>query len=294
VNSQPSTLNRFRLLEASDGAGDILLREGARLLLDKAGFEGYRVWNRSPSTTRVDALTLHLERYSFKTSPHGSHSTILRLLPRDGALRRVLDLGCGPGHLSVRLAECGFDVLAVDLVKPVETHPGVRFVSADLNALDRLPVDGQFDYILVADVLEHLLEPERVLAWVRDRLAPGGRAVFCVPNFAHAYVRLKLLLGNFDREPRGILDSTHIHFYTRRSLVRMIRGCGLAVCRVKTTAPPLELMVPPLLQGRMLRVLDGASALAARVWPGLLAYQFVCETERERPAESIGRGEHPR
>jgi len=239
----------------------------------------------------MDALTL---RYSFKTSPHGSHSTVLRLLPSEGSGRRVLDLGCGPGYLSVRLAERGFEVVAVDLVAPVETHPGVRFVSADLNALDRLPVDGQFDYILLADVVEHLLEPERMLRWVSNRLAAGGKAVLCVPNVAHAYVRLKLLLGNFDRDTRGILDSTHVHFYTRRSLVRMIRGCGLAVCRLKTTAPPLELMVPPLLQGRTLRILDSASALAARVWPGLLAYQFVCETERERPSGSIGRREPSR
>lgn len=283
-----------RLLEARDGAGAILLRERAAAGSTRPNSKGIVGWRRRPSTTRVDALTPHLERYSFKTSPHGSHSTILRLLPPDGSLRRVLDLGCGPGYLSVRLAERGFEVVAVNLVAPVETHPGVRFVPADLNALDRLPVAGQFDYILLADVVEHLFEPERMLRWVRDRLAPGGKALLCVPNFAHAYVRLKLLLGNFDREARGILDSTHIHFYTRRSLVRMIRGCGLAVCRVKTTAPPLELMVPPLLQGRALRVLDGASALAARVWPGLLAYQFVCETELERSGGTIGRGEHAR
>jgi len=169
--------------------------------------------------SQVRALTVHLEGYSFKSSPHGSHETVLRLLPRDGSLRRVLDLGCGPGYLSVRLAERGYDVLAIDLVKPVETHAGVRFLAADLNAADRLPVDGPFDYVLLADVVEHLLAPERLLEWVRDRLAPGAKAILCVPNVAHLYVRLKLLAGRFDPEPCGILDSTHLHFYTRRSLV---------------------------------------------------------------------------
>ena len=224
-------------------------------------------------------MTVQPERYSFKFSPHGSHGIILRRLPREGALRRVLDLGCGPGYLSARLAERGFDVVAVDLVEPVEKPAGVRFLAADLNAVDRLPVDGPFDYILLADVVEHLLEPERLLAWVRGRLAPGGRAIVCVPNVAHLYVRLKLLAGNFDRAPRGILDATHIHFYTRRSLVRMVRRCGLSICHLEATAIPLELIVPPAWQGRVLRALDGTYARAARAWPGLLAYQFVCEAE---------------
>jgi SAM-dependent methyltransferase len=195
-----------------------------------------------------------LERYTFKASPHSSHSKILELLPPPGAGRRLLDLGCGPGHLARRLAERGYDVTAVDIAVPV-------------------------------DVVEHLVDPDRVLAWTRDHLAPGGRAIVCVPNVAHLYVRLKLLAGNFDPAPRGILDATHMHFYTRRSFERLLDRNRCRVLRLEATAAPLELLVPASLQGRVFRRIDDASALAARLWPGLLAYQFVSEIE---PVTAVG------
>jgi SAM-dependent methyltransferase len=173
-------------------------------------------------------------------------------------------------------------VVAVDRALPERLPSGVQFVTADLNADGLLPGAGSFDYILLADVIEHLVHPERLLAWVRGHLTPHGRVIISVPNVAHVYVRLRLLLGNFDPEPRGILDSTHMHFYTRRSFMRLLDQSHFRVSRLDVTALPLELVVPKALQGRVFCHIDSASAFAARVWPNLCGYQFVCEAEPVR------------
>jgi SAM-dependent methyltransferase len=220
-----------------------------------------------------------VQRYPFKSSPYSSHAEILRLLPASGQGLRLLDLGCGPGHLSNRLAQRGFEVVAVDMASPERLDPGIHFVAADLNAAPLPALDGGFDFVLLADVVEHLTRPERILAWTRELLTSRGRIIISVPNVAHLYLRLKLLFGNFDPEPRGILDATHLHFYTRRSLLRLLEWSGFRVRRIAATAVPLELVVPRRLRGRVFRMVDAGSALMASLLPRLFAYQFVCDAE---------------
>ncbi len=212
--------------------------------------------------------------YTLKTSPYSSHSRVLRLLPERGEGTKVLDLGCGPGYISAALAARGYAVTAVDFFAPEELPAGVESVAADLN-LGGPAMEGRFDYVLLADVLEHLLDPTRLLAWAVGRLEPGGHMVICVPNVAHLYVRLKLLMGNFDYAPRGILDRTHLHFYTRKTFLALLRECGLRPLQLYATPVPLELLVPRRWQGAAFRAVDALSAASARLLPRLLAYQFV-------------------
>lgn len=214
--------------------------------------------------------------YTFKSSRWSSHSVILRALPEHGEGRQVLDLGSGPGYISSRLAARGFRVTAVDCVAPELIPPGVEFLAADLNDLKRLPLENRFHYVLLADILEHMVEPERLLAWALARLEPEGRLVISVPNVAHLYVRLKLLAGNFDYAERGILDRTHLHFYTRKSFERLLESCGLRGLEFWATPVPLELLVPEKRQGALFQGLQGLHAAVARVFPRLLGYQFVC------------------
>jgi hypothetical protein len=96
-----------------------------------------------------------------------------------------------------------------------------------------------------------------------------------VPNVAHLWVRLNLLLGRWEYQDRGILDRTHLRFFTRRSFRRLLAEAGLAVESLTVTPVPLPLVVPERLHGRWLDRVHGVSALLARCWPGGLAYQFV-------------------
>src|ERR1035437_4284998 len=95
-------------------------------------------------------------RYQFKPGPYSSHALLLREFPLNGDGRRVLDIGCAGGYLAEILAQRGFSVTGIDL--PGTPHSsGIHFVAADLDR--GLPaLDGCFDYIVCADVLEHLRE----------------------------------------------------------------------------------------------------------------------------------------
>ena len=87
----------------------------------------------------------------------------------------------------------------------------------------------KFDYILFADVLEHLTCAEEVMKRAADMLAPDGRICVSVPNIAHNSVIIDLLKNKFDYTSTGLMDSTHVHFYTRESLDRFVAQCGLYV-----------------------------------------------------------------
>src|SRR5437016_12769572 len=113
-------------------------------------------------------------------------------------------------------------------------------------------LDGAFDAIVYGDVLEHLHDPARVLAALNRGLAPGGQAVISVPNVAHLWVRLSLAAGRFEYADRGILDRTHLRFFTRRSLGALLTGAGLRVERLTATPAPLYQVAPERLHGRAL------------------------------------------
>src|SRR5690606_37288427 len=98
-------------------------------------------------------------RYTLKSSPLSSHSQLVGLVGPPSL--RVLDLGCGEGHLSAALAKRGHDVTSVDIEPPRVAVP--RFLRADLSGGLPLNDDEMFDVILLADVLEHVAEPRAVL-----------------------------------------------------------------------------------------------------------------------------------
>jgi SAM-dependent methyltransferase len=226
--------------------------------------------------------------YRFKGDPHSSHATILRHL-RDGRGRRALDAGAADGFLAERLTAGGWRVTAVERDPEQAARARARgqaVLVADLAEAAPL-VDGPFDAIVYGDVLEHLSDPLAVLAALNQRLADGGVVIASVPNVAHVWVRLLLLLGRFDYADRGILDRTHLRFFTRKSFLALLDQAGLRVDRLDATPVPLPSMVPERLHGRWLDAVHAASAAAARFWPRGLGYQFVAVC---RPREGARRG----
>jgi len=215
-------------------------------------------------------------RYTLKADPHSSHSVMLRWLG-DGRGRRLLDVGAADGLLGRELSGRGWRVTGIE-ADAERAKAGVEACEAMLVAdLDREtpPLHGAFDAIVYGDVLEHLRDPARVLAELNRRLAPGGQVVISVPNVAHLWMRLSLAAGRFEYAERGILDRTHLRFFTRRALAALLAGAGLRAERMTATPVPLYQVVSPRLHGRALAAVHGASAVAARALPRLLGYQFV-------------------
>jgi 2-polyprenyl-3-methyl-5-hydroxy-6-metoxy-1,4-benzoquinol methylase len=143
----------------------------------------------------------------------------------------VLELGCATGYVTRLLTEKkGCRVTGVELMR--EAAEGARpycqsLIVGDLEAPEVLgQITGEYDVILAGDVLEHLRYPDQLLVALRPRLAPAGVWVISVPNVAHWSVRKELLLGRFDYTARGIMDASHLRWFTPRTLAEMLRRAG--------------------------------------------------------------------
>jgi 2-polyprenyl-3-methyl-5-hydroxy-6-metoxy-1,4-benzoquinol methylase len=163
-----------------------------------------------------------------------------------GHSKRVLECGCATGYMSRVLAERGCRVTGVE-IDPAAAEQARAFcervVVGDLDEIDLVEVLGvpgepgscalPFDVVVFGDVLEHLKDPLRVLRASRGLLAPDGYVVASIPNVAHGDVRLSLLAGAFPYRPLGLLDDTHIRFFTRESIDELFDDAGFVVSEVE-------------------------------------------------------------
>jgi SAM-dependent methyltransferase len=210
--------------------------------------------------------------YAFKEHDGSSHAVILDLLSGLPP-SRILDLGCSSGLLAERMRARGHFVVGVD---STET-PDVRgrtdaFFVADLDR--GIPDEAGIDYDLVVagDVIEHLSRPGDLLRQINRVLRPGGQVMLSVPNFAHWYPRIRVGLGLFGYDRRGILDDTHLRFFTRSSLRRLVRGAGFDILEETATGLPLGAVTSA---GRVASLVRGVDERLVRARPTLFGYQYV-------------------
>ena len=198
--------------------------------------------------------------------PHGGHAKLLALA---GTRERALDVGCSSGYLAARLVERGSTVvgLEVDAAAAAEARAVcAEVLVGDIETME-LPFElGSFDLVLCGDVLEHLREPEAFLARIRPLIRPGGRLVLSTPNVANWALRLGLLAGRWTYSDRGLLDRTHVHLFTRRTLVETLGRAGYRIETFDFTVP-----VPMVGTPRV----EAAAHAVGRLRPSLFAYQFV-------------------
>jgi 2-polyprenyl-3-methyl-5-hydroxy-6-metoxy-1,4-benzoquinol methylase len=214
--------------------------------------------------------------YVLKAEAHSSHSIILDWLG-PGAGRRLLDVGAGEGILSRPITGQGWRVTAIEADREAAQAGAPHCERMIVASADGpLPdLGGPFEAVVCADVLEHLADPLAALRRLVPHLAPGGAVIVSIPNVAHVWIRLGLLAGRFDYADRGILDRTHLRFFTRRAVLALLADAGLAVERCTATPVPLYQVVPARWQGRGLAAVHTLSAVVARSLPRLFAYQFV-------------------
>jgi SAM-dependent methyltransferase len=172
------------------------------------------------------------------------HTKEIELIGRN---KRVLEFGCYEGMVAGLLFERGCTVTGIELDRQAaEMARNVcdRVIVADIEEIDLLGEfkEERFDVGLFGDVLEHLQDPGKVLVQMRQLLAPGGFIVISVPNIAHASIRLMLLGGNFDYSEFGILDDTHVQFFTYDSIKTLLDSCGYMV----EVVDPAEVVISPV------------------------------------------------
>ncbi len=199
---------------------------------------------------------------------------IAGLVPDDA--RRVLDVGCGAGGLGRALKRrAPREVVGIEL-NPAAAAAARRHLDevleADLDHLDALPwAEASFDCIVCADVLEHLRDPGRALAVLRRYLAPGGLLIASLPNVRHASVLLPLLVeGRWRYQEEGILDRTHLRFFTLEEIPALFEAAGFTVQGIDARTTP----EPPVVAA-LARVVAALGGDAARFQEEISAFQYL-------------------
>jgi len=189
---------------------------------------------------------------------------------------RILDVGTAGGYLGASLKKQGHYLIGVErdekLAAAARLHYD-HFHQVDIEEFD-FPYRNEFDYILFADVLEHLRDPAVIIGRSLGALKRTGKIILSVPNVANFVVRMSLLLGRFDYCDRGILDRTHLRFFTLASLRSMISNLSCQVVDVFATPAPVQIVFP-IADHAVFAPLHEAHYLLTLLWKTMFAYQFV-------------------
>jgi O-antigen biosynthesis protein len=177
-------------------------------------------WQKDyPNTEEVTAESLE------------DNSSLKKMLDLIGDGKEVVDFGCATGYFSKLLQKKGCTVTGVEInvdAAKVAQKYCQQLVVADLDFVsvtDILP-SQKFDVAVFGDILEHLRNPWKILAETKEILKEDGYVIASIPNIAHAAIRLSLLQGRFDYTDFGILDNTHIRFFTRKTVKELFAKAG--------------------------------------------------------------------
>ncbi len=201
-----------------------------------------------------------------------------------GQGKRILEFGCATGYMAEYLqTQRGCTVLGVEYdaqAAAMAEQRGVRMIVGDAESeetataiAEDVAKSGCFDVILASAVLEHLRDPQSILIRMRPFLAPDGYLVATLPNIAHWIMRRELLRGQFRYEPYGILDETHLRFFTIQTARELFWNSGYRVANIAYD-PGEGIPILSAVARRIARLKRMEAALTL-TWPGLLAYQMA-------------------
>jgi methionine biosynthesis protein MetW len=153
-------------------------------------------------------------------------------LIEDGS--RVLDIGAGNGLLSQLLTKKN-KVVFIDGVEPNETGANIArqyyrnfFTGYVEDYIDEIKWD-EYDFIIMADVIEHLVNPTSLLLCISQKVPPSAKIILSIPNISFGSVRISLMNGNFDYVDSGLLEKTHVRFYTRKTINQLLNNVGMQI-----------------------------------------------------------------
>jgi SAM-dependent methyltransferase len=227
-----------------------------------------------------------MSRYPVKLGRYSSHAAIQRLarehISKLGNLK-VLDVGCAQGDslsefLSEKVSVTGIEPYRGDA--DIASGRGYNVLNSTIEAALGDISDLRFDLIIVADVLEHLINPDEILFQLISILEKDGLIFISVPNVANLTMRISLLFGRFNYSDRGILDRTHLRFFTQRTFTALISSNQVEKVQVGVTPIPFEIVFPLLNSPRVGAVLQKAIYLLTGKLPRLLGYQFTAILRR--------------
>jgi len=218
--------------------------------------------------------------YGLKLGYPSSHTYALKEIDNDA---KVLDIGCGPGLFGKKLKEKGCIVHGIDQREIQDPRMLAHYTKLDFDRERVHFSTGEFKYVLLLDILEHLSSPENLLDDIRINSGmKNPMVIISVPNVAFLFVRLRLLLGDFQYGKQGILDLTHRRLFTFRSIKKLLQNCGYKLLDIQGIPAPF----PKALGNNFFsRTFLAMNLLLIKISRGMFSYQIFIKTE---PLPTVG------
>ena len=233
------------------------------------------------------------KKYNCVVVPENSNTTCWIMLNWIADHSVVLDVGCAGGYFGEalrRYKSCRCFGIEYDRERREEARAlGVyeELTDDDLNYPDKCAFGkwkSKFDYIIIGDVLEHLADPLSVLSALKECVVPGGELLISLPNVAHASIKAGLMLNQFRYTEEGILDRTHLRFFTAENVAKFLSDAQLEIVDVKGTMLGIEGFTDGAAFDRL------APALLRHILQNVHSYicQYVCRTvPSQRTADEL-------
>lgn len=214
-------------------------------------------------------MNSHYKVATYKKINRSRREAILRLLG-DAPIGEVLDVGCGPGYLGEIIAqEKKAKVVGLEFAPQLCAEAKRRLSGVFCFNLEKpfshWPEEikqKRFHKIIISEVLEHLSEPEALLTKLKEVGNQDTDFIITVPNLLFWKNRLKILFGHFEYGKEGLMDRSHIHFFSWESFKQVFKESGFSIIETVHHVPT-----------------RGVSLLA-KIWPGLFAYQFIVRVKK--------------
>lgn len=180
-------------------------------------------------------MSIKYNRTDYDIGALDSHWADYQMVQLIGERKKVLEVGCATGYMGQYLKEkCGCELVGVELDPESANKANPHYkqiIVGDISeskTLFSLNLE-QFDVILCSNILEHTLKSQEILEKLKSFLKPEGYFVIAFPNIAHWSIRLNLLLGKFDYSEKGILDESHVRFFTLKTAWELFESAGLKI-----------------------------------------------------------------
>jgi 2-polyprenyl-3-methyl-5-hydroxy-6-metoxy-1,4-benzoquinol methylase len=226
------------------------------------------------------------KKYELQYDPYGSHMKLVDWIKERS---RVLDVGCASRYIAKKLKEKGCRITGVEVDKDLARQASENCQKVivgdveDEKTILQLTWD-RYDVILLADVLEHLRDSKKTLTKIAHGISEKCEVLVSVPNIAFLTYRLLHLLGRFEYEESGIMDETHLRFFTRESFSKLIKESDLKIVEFEgvgnfTQLPfYMQTIYPMVGKKKLMREIE---AWITKLWPEGLAVQFLFKCKRK-------------
>jgi 2-polyprenyl-3-methyl-5-hydroxy-6-metoxy-1,4-benzoquinol methylase len=230
-------------------------------------------------------------KYKNKKDKFSSHSLVVNeIFKLESTENDILDIGCSSGELlnRVKLSQkASNNYFGADLNNYLDKEfTFIKFYTFDFNngELSKTFDNQQFDIIILADILEHLVDPWIALDNIEQITKPSTKILISIPNSGHWYFRFKVLIGRLEYQNNGLFDKTHLRFFTKKSAKELVSASKFREVFVKYSSLPWENIFESGLVTRLLSLIE-----RSLIWirPQLFAYQFIFLIEPRKNEKSL-------